>query len=1488
MASMQSTTAASQASSMGIGSGSGNINSSDLALYDIPLVTSPSQASTDFEQLLHNLQSISVDPKSVRKAACCAALIETVQERRQNQNQQQQQQVVVSPNELFLATLAALTSLQGTLEQQVKHTDTDINNNNSNEVETTALPLLEILRQILPYVAHPSNNHGALLLHQFGTVSRMLRMFVALGYAYTASSSTTGTNKATSTAVATSGANALLRQILKTTTMLLLITPSSSSTTTTQEAEKEMAKLLHATIIRMFHDVRPKVRKAAFGCAMDVVIVASSSNSCSSSSSSSPVVQQRKVIADFLWEYCHAVITQYKSSSSGSKKKNDSSNSKNLIHILRLLSTSLPYADDVRIRVRFGDDCLALMGGGGEGGSGSNKGEVSMEVIRETLITLLSCLEKGEEDSDDGLLLSSMEQEVDTTKDTDKEDEEISKFAARALAFLLQHRPNAANSSFSSAGDVNVVYGRCLMGCVERMLVRANSGDEDGTLASKLLAMKLLPNVLTSILHLCDEAAEGEDGGAANSAEMCGSEFNQFVSRVMPIVTSYFNNAATSNNNLQRVAIEAVSNCIDIIRQALKIQYRNAWGNILPGGYATFTSTLALNLLEMRGAGNEANNGNSELEGKLQSWLKELVVSLLRLRDDVEKDGTARTAVEYATSTVMRGMGLELFLSLVDFTDDHVDIGDKKKESLNTESGAGLWWLLPLMKQSASADASALASSSSITTRSHLSFFQGRVLNLARRCDAASADGHRTAAEASIQKQRVVEVWSLLYYFCLHPIDMKENFAAVAKTVVKALSDHSRYPKLVPVICGSLKSLAVGVTGRAEANPSAEATEDLEVLSNVSIKILPSLFKLVETLNESQKINSADDMDTDDKSSSKEKQAIRQQNMQLVETVTDTIGQLAQICPREFLQNLFKKVVQRLLVATTENGDNTGGKASKDAQAVRMCSLLGLGQALVASGSLDNNSVSLLYRAVRPLVRSDEHDSRVQKRAYKVLAEICEKHKEFVTSEERLNEMTDLMVDSIVTCQVSARHMRLKCMAYIVQGFDSSNQAHMAVIPKIMGEVLLCLKDSNAKTREAAYQLLLEMAVARDDMTDYFKIILAALGAKTTHMRSAAVMALSRLTFEYARHDTSVQSLLPSLMQTVAFLFDDSSREVTKSVISFVRVCVAAMSFDQLEPLLPEIVGGILKYNKGRDRFRAKIKIILKKLVRLYGYDAIAPLVPEKDTRLITHMRKLTERTARRKAAGLQDGQSVVNNFDDMMESDEDDSDDGRTFMTGVTGFTKMTSMTGKSMKSAKSKSVVSGARSTMTGKSAKSTSGPRIKAELQGEILDMLDSSKMAKSVRFADANMNDNDFSDDDDGMDDMQFDNQGRIIISDGLQKVSGDKGAADDFDSEDDDENLQLKAGGGKRRRVSKFESVKVAKAERDAVNARKQSKQSKKPTSSLGSAYKSKKAGGDVKKKGQQYEPYAYVPLNAKDYSKKNRSNAVSKMGTVVRSTKRKR
>jgi ribosomal RNA-processing protein 12 len=246
---------------------------------------------------------------------------------------------------------------------------------------------------------------------------------------------------------------------------------------------------------------------------------------------------------------------------------------------------------------------------------------------------------------------------------------------------------------------------------------------------------------------------------------------------------------------------------------------------------------------------------------------------------------------------------------------------------------------------------------------------------------------------------------------------------------------------------------------------SQQSKQDYETLSNVSTKILPSLFKLVENLiqNPTSNASSEDAMDEDVLSSKKQEQANHQQNMQSVESVTDAIGYLARVCPREFLQNLFKKVVQKLLVASTD----VVGSADKEENNLRMCSLLGLARSLVASESLDEAGLSLLFRAIRPLVRTDEHDPRVQKRgrffdviiqrgvhimlthkcfrptAYKVLTEICERHTHFVTSSEQLDGLIELMIESIVTAQVSVRHMRLKCMAIIVSGFDSSNQVHM-------------------------------------------------------------------------------------------------------------------------------------------------------------------------------------------------------------------------------------------------------------------------------------------------------------------------------------------------------------------------------------------------------------------------------------------------------------
>ena len=673
-------------------------------------------------------------------------------------------------------------------------------------------------------------------------------------------------------------------------------------------------------------------------------------------------------------------------------------------------------------------------------------------------------------------------------------------------------------------------------------------------------------------------------------------------------------------------------------------------------------------------------------------------------------------------------------------------------------------------------------------------------------------------------------------------------------------------------ICTGLTTISEGVANRQSNNSEGDerAEIDKKILSDCSTKILPSLFKLVETLNGVNVSNAkaTKDMDSEDEEEEDKKNLSRES--QRVMAVTDAIASLAPLAPEQFLKSLFKKVIQRLLAATQSEKDETD----------KMCTLLGLAQALIKSKSLNDECISLLYRSVKPLINSDEQGPRVQKRAYKVFAAICEHYTYFVTSPERVKEIIDLMVGATMVLQVSARHMRLKCINFIVAGFESNNETQMSIIPNVVGETLLSLKDANSKTREAGYQLLSTMAKVRNDMTTYCQIIVGALAAQTPHMRSAAVMALSRLVFDYARVDMTLNQLVPNLLATVLLLCDENAREVIKSVIGFVRVSIGTLSKEELEPLLPDLVGGILKYNRGKGRFRSKIKIIIKKLVKRYGYDAITPYVPESDARLLTHMRKLAERTARRKAANVSDGATAVGDFDQLMDSDEDDSDDGRTFMTGVTGFTKMTSGSRKTMKSIKSmksersiaKSVRSMAKSMQSMKST-GTSGPRIdtSGEKRGEIFDMMD-SKMNRNVRFQEEN-DDSDFSD---GGEAMEFDDNGKLLIG-GDDKINFGEGTRND--AEDDAENADIHRG-NKKQRLSKFEG---AVAARNEAHVRKnKNKQQQNKTKSLGAAYKSKKAGGDVRKKDHKFEPYAFVPLDGKKYTKKARGKTVEEMSTVVK------
>lgn len=82
--------------------------------------------------------------------------------------------------------------------------------------------------------------------------------------------------------------------------------------------------------------------------------------------------------------------------------------------------------------------------------------------------------------------------------------------------------------------------------------------------------------------------------------------------------------------------------------------------------------------------------------------------------------------------------------------------------------------------------------------------------------------------------------------------------------------------------------------------------------------------------------------------------------------------------------------------------------------------------------------------------------------------------------------------------------------------------------------------------------------------------------------------------------------------------------------------------------------------------FRLKIRQILTRLIRKFGYDTVEALIPESDHKLIVNMRKEKERSMKKKAAASASASSKTaatahsgaRGFDDLMNDEDDEGEE--------------------------------------------------------------------------------------------------------------------------------------------------------------------------------------------------------------------------------------
>ncbi|KAI4335172.1 hypothetical protein L6164_013842 [Bauhinia variegata] len=756
-------------------------------------------------------------------------------------------------------------------------------------------------------------------------------------------------------------------------------------------------------------------------------------------------------------------------------------------------------------------------------------------------------------------------------------------------------------------------------------------------------------------------------------------------------------------------------------------------------------------------------------------------------------------------------------------------------------------WLFPILKQ--------------YTVGARLSFFTEEILSMISRVRQKSQKLELQGLMVSSRNADALaySLWSLLPSFCNYPLDTAESFNDLAKPLCIKLREE---PDIRGIICTSLQILIQQNKKIIDEKNDGDFTgEDI-----VREQGLVHYTQEVATSN----LNAL-------KSSSRALLSVL--SGVFLESKKDdggclqsTIGEIASISDQAVVSRLFKSTMQKLLKVTQEasKGDNskkfssmlTDDSSNNLSPSVVRAQLLDLAVSLLPG--LNANEIDLLFVAIGPALQDVE--GFMQKKAYKVLSIMLRDSDGFISS--KFEQLLKLMVDILPSCHFSAKRYRLDCLYFLIihVSKDDLEQRRREMVASFLTEIVLALKEANKRTRNRAYDILVQIGHAcgdeerggnRENLYQFFNMVAGGLAGESPHMISAAVKGLARLAYEFSDLVSSAYNLLPSTF----LLLQRKNREIIKANLGLLKVLVAKSQTEGLQMHLKSMVEGLLKWqDHTKNHFKAKVKLLLEMLVRKCGLEAVKAVMPEEHMKLLTNIRKIKERKEKKRGSKSEETRSHISRATTSRESmwnhtrifsefDEDSGGSDGEYMNAKTisrGGTKS---------SLNLKSTASALRSKIR---VKKNLPEHFTEQSDDEPLDLLDRQKARAALRSSE-NLKRKSMSDDE-----MEVDSEGRLIIHEEGERRK-QKSTDPDFDS---------------RSEANSHFSAK------SATKAQKRRKTSDAGWAYTGNEYTSKKASGDVKRKGK-LEPYAYWPLDRKMMSRRPQHRAAARKGmaSVVKMTK---
>ncbi|KAL8990284.1 MAG: hypothetical protein Q9177_001021, partial [Variospora cf. flavescens] len=323
-------------------------------------------------------------------------------------------------------------------------------------------------------------------------------------------------------------------------------------------------------------------------------------------------------------------------------------------------------------------------------------------------------------------------------------------------------------------------------------------------------------------------------------------------------------------------------------------------------------------------------------------------------------------------------------------------------------------------------------------------------------------------------------------------------------------------------------------------------------------------------------------------------------------------------------------------------------------------------------------------------------DPQLQKKAYKLLPRLANSSNGVVALQSRNQDLQTLLLSSATSTAPPARRDRLLAIAAAITHLPPTD---LHFIPSVLSEVVIASKEVNEKARSAAFDLLVLMGrkmmaggtieqskIPHMDtgaprieasLEEFFTMMSAGLVGSTPHAVSASITALTRVLYEF--HSELGSNVIEDLVSTLDLFLTSSNREIVRSCLGFTKVAIVTLPEGIVRPHLASVIPGLMGWSKEhKSRFRAKVKHILERAIRRFGFEAVERCCPDDGKKLLQNIRKSKERKKRKRGEAKEAGEEEADEeprkgrfeseYDEAIygsEEEDDDDDDSILALSG-------------------------------------------------------------------------------------------------------------------------------------------------------------------------------------------------------------------------------